>query len=105
MARRHPVEDLEGAGEALGRKRLSVFVHMAELVQIDGVGLQAAELPVAAGVEGLAGLAREEAEPPGRRLREVATRHPRTVPVPTATRLAPWIAEAKRLVQEAGAKA
>lgn len=92
------------ARTGIDAKRLSAFVHMAELMRIDGIGPQAAELLVAAGVEGLAGLAREDAEALARRVREVNAQHPRTTLVPTAARLARWIAEAKRLA-EAGVQA
>ncbi len=100
-AAREGVEAL-AARTGIDARRLVAFVHMADLMRIDGIGPQAAELLVAAGVEGVADLARREPETLAARLRQVNAEHPRAVLVPTARRLARWIEEAGRLAREGG---
>jgi predicted flap endonuclease-1-like 5' DNA nuclease len=99
---------LEAAGDPAGRRKLAeatgidagrilAWANMADLMRINGVGKQFAELLEAAGVDTVKELRNRKAGNLAARMAEVNAQKKLTRAVPTETMVAGWIEAAKAL--------
>ncbi len=92
-AGRKDIAEASGIGDSLILK----WVNAADLCRIKGVGGEFAELLEASGVDSVPELAQRNAENLAAKMAEVNGEKSLTRQVPSATRVAEWIAQAKEL--------